>query len=265
MNLDELEPKYTTILCDVWGVIHDGGRLLPGARDRLERWRDEGRKVVLVTNAPRPASSIENDLFVLGLDRSAWHDVSSSGSAGIAALTDPVRPVGFIGTATHRAILGSEGVMVVEEGFDEVAVTALDDFPIAPAQFGDWLEEWRRRGIVFHCLNPDRVVIDRGQRVMCPGALADVYVAMGGDVRWYGKPHHAIYDHALMLAGHPHRDTVLAVGDGAATDLVGAARQGFDALFVTGGIHAGETLPDSFFAEHDLGDWRPIGSVETLA
>ena len=92
MNLDTLDAKYTTLLCDVWGVIHDGGRLLPGARDRLAQWKAEGRRVIFVTNAPRPASSIENDLFTLGLDRGDWTDVSSSGSAGIAALTDPPRP-----------------------------------------------------------------------------------------------------------------------------------------------------------------------------
>lgn len=265
MDLDALDPKYTTILCDVWGVIHDGGHILPGAHARLARWRDEGRKVILVTNAPRPASSVENDLFMLGLERSFWHAVSSSGSAGIAALTDPPRPVGFIGTAGHRAILEAEGVLIIDEGFEEVAVTALDNFDQAPGDFERWLGDWRARGILFHCLNPDRVVVDRGTRVLCPGALADVYEAMGGQVCWYGKPHHAIYAHALALAGSPDRRNVLAIGDGAATDLVGAAREGFDALFVTGGIHAGENLPDSFFAEHGLGDWRPIGSVETLA
>lgn len=263
--LDTLDARYTTILCDVWGVIHDGGRVLPGARERLDRWRQEGRKVVLLTNAPRPAHSIEEDLFALGLDRDAWHAVSSSGEAGIAALTTPPRPVGFVGTPRHRAILEAEGVMIADDGFTEVAVTALDAWPYRPVQFPEVLRDWLKRDLLLHCLNPDRVVIDRGVRAICPGALADVYEEMGGRVIWYGKPYPAVYDHALSLAGNPPREKVLAIGDGAATDLVGAARQGFDAVFVTGGIHAGEELPDSFFTDHGLGDWRPLGSVETLA
>ena len=263
--LDTLDPKYTTILCDVWGVIHDGGVLLPGAKERLIRWEGEGRKVILVTNAPRPASTIERELLAFGLPRSCWDAVTSSGAAGIAALLDPPRPVGFLGNDDDRADLVGEGVELVDDGFTEIAAAGLEDWYDTLEDYRDRLLEWRDRDVLFHCLNPDRIVVHRGERLVCPGALADEYEALGGRVAWYGKPHAAIYEHALKLAGNPPRDTVLAIGDGPATDLVGAARQGQDAIFVTGGIHAGEELPDSFFRQHGLGDWRPLGSVETLA
>ena len=98
----------------------------------------------------------------------------------------------------------------------------------------------------------------------CAGALADLYEALGGVVTWYGKPHPAIYAHALGLAGNPPGDTVLAIGDALQTDMLGAARHGFDAVFVQGGIHAGEPWPEGFAAANGLGDWHPVGIVGGL-
>ncbi len=99
----------------------------------------------------------------------------------------------------------------------------------------------------------------------CAGAIADEYEAIGGEVEWYGKPHPAIYEHALYLAGNPPREAVLAVGDALRTDILGAARFGIDCVYVAGGIHAGEPFPDDFAAQHGLGDWRPVAVVDGLA
>ena len=41
--LDALAAPYSTILCDIWGVVHDGGRLLPGAAERLLRVEARGQ------------------------------------------------------------------------------------------------------------------------------------------------------------------------------------------------------------------------------
>ena len=115
-----------------------------------------------------------------------------------------------------------------------------------------------------HCLNPDRMVIRGGVPEACAGALADIYEAIGGRVAWYGKPHKAIYDHALHLASDPSPSEVLAIGDGLHTDILGAARMGFDCVFVTGGIHAGEPFPPDFGRQNGLGDWQPVAVVDSL-
>jgi HAD superfamily hydrolase (TIGR01459 family) len=119
--------------------------------------------------------------------------------------------------------------------------------------------------VTLHCLNPDRIVIRGGVEEDCAGAIADLYEAMGGRVTWYGKPFAAIYEHALHRAGNPPRDEVLAVGDGLQTDVLGAARMGFDTVFVTGGIHGGEAFPEDFAARKGLGEWEPVAVVEGLA
>ena len=115
-----------------------------------------------------------------------------------------------------------------------------------------------------HCLNPDRVVIRGGVPEACAGALADLYEGMDGLVEWYGKPHGTIYRHALHLAGDPSPSAVLAIGDSLQTDVLGAARMGFDCVFVAGGIHAGEPFPPQFGPQNGLGEWQPVAIVDSL-
>ncbi len=262
---DGLAERYRVIFCDVWGCIHDGMRLYPGARERLRQWRAEGRCVVLVSNAPRPASTVEAHLLRLGLDRSDWANVATGGEAGIAALRGLAHPVGFIGTASDRADLEESGVKIADdEAFDQLACVGFDRYRDRLSEYRAELEALVGRGVVLHCLNPDRVVIHGGAEVPCAGALADLYEALGGNVEWYGKPYPAIYRHALGLAGDPPLDAVLAIGDSLATDVLGAARMGFDCVFVTGGIHRGEPFPKAFAADHALGDWRPIAVEDSL-
>ncbi len=263
--IDQLEPRYRAIICDVWGVVHDGARILPGAAERLQRWRAEGRKVILVTNAPRPAETVRRHLDRLGLPQTAYDAITSSGEAGIAALTDPPRPVGFIGTEEDRADLIARGTIIADHDFDEMACTGLDEWHDDPADYRNLLAELAGARVLMHCLNPDRVVIHCGRREACAGALADIYEELGGRVAWYGKPHRPIYDHARGLAGDPPLEAMLAVGDGLPTDMLGAARYGIDAVYVSHGIHAGEPIPDDFAARHGLGGWHPILTVEGIA
>lgn len=264
-QLDGLDPRYRAILCDIWGVVHDGGKLLPGVVERLLRWKTEGRHVILLTNAPRSADIVQLQLDRMGLPRSAYDTVASSGEAGITALTQPARPVGFLGTAADRADLARRGVVLIDSNFAELACTGLDEWRDDPEQYREQLEGLAQSGVVMHCINPDRVVLRSGVREACAGALADIYEALGGHVEWYGKPHGPIYDHARAMAGNPPLEVMLAVGDGLPTDILGAARYGIDAVYVSHGIHAGEPVPDDFASRHGLGDWRPIMTVEGLA
>jgi HAD superfamily hydrolase (TIGR01459 family) len=175
------------------------------------------------------------------------------------------RPVGFVGTAGDREILEGRGVRIAEdELFTDLACTGIMEDRPDPTDYRADLERWVDRDVEMHCLNPDRMVIRGGVPEACAGAIADLYQGLGGRVTWYGKPHEAIYRHALHRAGNPPQSEVLAVGDGLQTDILGAARMGFAALFVSGGIHAGEPFPENFAADYSLGDWEPIGVVEGL-
>jgi HAD superfamily hydrolase (TIGR01459 family) len=262
--LDSLGPRYSVILCDIWGVVHDGVQLYPNAAERLCQWRGEGRKIILITNAPRTEDAVAAQLARIGLPPQAWDGISTSGEAGIAAIRALGHPTGFLGTREDRAILEAHGLAFVEEGFTDIAVTGLDDERDRVEEFAGQLEALAQRDVLFHCFNPDRLVIRGGVPEPCAGALADIYEGMGGRVEWYGKPHHAIYDYALGLAGNPSKEAVLVIGDALMTDMLGAARQGFDAVFVSGGIHAGEPFPAGFAPQYGLGDWAPVAVVESL-
>ena len=262
---DELDLKYRLILCDIWGVIHDGVNLYPDAAERLRQWRDDGRCVVLITNAPRTAEAVEQQLMRLGLPRDCWDAIATSGEAGIAALNALGKPVGFVGTAADREILEGRGVEIVQGGFTDLACTGLEEARPRVADYRADLERWADTDVHMHCLNPDRLVIRGGVPEPCAGAIADVYEGLAGRVTWYGKPHDAIYRHALQRAGNPPPDDVLAVGDAVQTDALGAVRNGFDFVFVACGIHAGEPFPEDFAEQYGLGDWQPVAVVDGLA
>ena len=262
---DTLDPKYRLILCDVWGVVHDGVHLYPNAAQRLKKWRGEGRCVILLTNAPRTGEAVEQQLARIGLPRDCWDGISTSGEAGIEALNALAKPVGFVGTASDRAVLEGRGVRIAsDDDFIELACTGLQEGRPHVDDYRAELERWANRDVHMHCLNPDRLVIRGGIPEACAGAIADVYEGLGGRVTWYGKPHEAIYRHALHLASDPPTSEVLAIGDALLTDALGAANMDFDFVFVRGGIHAGEPFPEDFAAQYGLDDWHPVAVVEGL-
>jgi HAD superfamily hydrolase (TIGR01450 family) len=262
--LASLPVRYRLILCDIWGVVHDGVDLYPGSAERLQAWRNEGRTIILITNAPRTAEAVAAQLDRIGLPRDCWDGIETSGEAGIAALLGLGEPVGFLGTRSDRAILEGRGVSIAPSGFQHLACLGLEEARPAAADYIEELETSAARDVILHCLNPDRLVMRGGVAEPCAGALADIYIALGGEAVWYGKPHRTIYDHALKLGGNPPTHAVLAIGDSLQTDILGAARMGIDAIFVSGGIHAGEPFPHGFGPQNGLGDWHPIAVVDSL-
>lgn len=261
-SLDDLPARYRTVLCDVWGVIHDGASLYPGVIARFERWQREGRRLVILTNAPRPADRVARELEWFGIDPSLWHAVTSAGQAGIEALTHPPRHVGFCGTQADFDDMEAHGVVFAtgEEPHDEICLCGLDETRFDVSDYEAELHAWRQRDMLLHCLNPDRIVEHRGEMLVCAGALADAYEAIGGRVAWYGKPETPMFADALRLAGDPPLDEVVMVGDGPATDMVGAKRMGIDGVLVRAGVSGeGEVKWDA-----EIGDWRPILTVPGL-
>jgi HAD superfamily hydrolase (TIGR01459 family) len=265
MTLEDLPDHYRAILCDIWGCLHDGVSLYPGASNRLRKWKEQGRIIILITNAPRTAEAVAAQLDQLGLSRELWDGIATGGDAGIESLRGCAEPVGFIGTAVDRRILEGKGIRIAEgDEFTDLACAGLDERRRQVSDYAAELERLTVRDVLMHCLNPDRVVVRGGCMEACAGALADIYVELGGRVEWYGKPYRAIYEHALRLAGDPPVDEVLAIGDGLHTDLLGAARMGFAFIFVTGGIHAGEPYPKDFAVQNGLNGWRPVAIVDSL-
>lgn len=241
------------LILDMWGVLHDGQSAYPGAAEALACIRDAGLATVLLTNAPRLSGPIAETMAGMGLGPELYGSILSSGDAVHRELTtrqDPAfaglgRRCWHLGPARDRSLFDGlddrmDRVETPEEA-DFVLNTGPWSFDETVADYQERLERCRARDLPMVCANPDHEVIREGRRVICAGALAARYAAMGGPVIDRGKPDPAIYDIALERLGVSDRRRVLAVGDGLHTDIRGAAAAGIDAVFITGGLHA-ETL-----------------------
>jgi HAD superfamily hydrolase (TIGR01459 family) len=242
--------NFDVVLCDVWGILHNGLTAWPAASDALMRWRGLGATVVLVSNAPRPGEVVARQLDRMGVPRRAYDTIVTSGDVtraemqergGICYHLGPPRDDAlFDGVAARRGPLEDASYIVCTGLVHENRETAEDYRPL--------LEVALARGLDFVCANPDLVVEVGDRLVPCAGAIADLYVRMGGPTLYAGKPHPPIYERALAAAarirgGATAHERVIGIGDSLRTDVAGARAMGVTALFVASGIH-GEAVLD---------------------
>jgi HAD superfamily hydrolase (TIGR01459 family) len=275
----DLAGRYDVILCDVWGVLHDGIVGFPAAADALRRFRGQGGAVVLVSNAPRPGASVARQLDGFKVDREAYDAIVTSGDLTRAAVADRLdQVVHHLGPERDLPIF--EGLPCRFGGIEEadyvVCSGLLDDDADTPEDYRERLARMRARNLWMICANPD-LVVERGEHlVYCAGALAALYEELGGTVTYAGKPHAPVYEAALATAARYARGAavssgrVLAVGDAIRTDVAGAAGQGYDALLIARGIHAADLLTGGRLDPERARVWlqaqeaRPTAVMETL-
>lgn len=249
-ELSALSPVW---LCDVWGVVHDGRRAHDAACKALTSHREAGGCVVLITNAPRPASVVVPQMRAFGVPDEAYDATVTSGDVTRELLMRWQRGnVFWIGPGEDHALI--DGLDVNFTGLDDanaVLVTGLrhdgrdGGKAEQPEDYRAELRDIARRGLPLVCANPDRIVGVGGKLFPCAGSLADIYEDEGGQVHMAGKPYPPIYDVALNQAARAlgrdiQRHEVLAIGDGLPTDVEGARANGFPVHFITGGIHAAD-------------------------
>ncbi|MEM6381227.1 MAG: TIGR01459 family HAD-type hydrolase [Pseudomonadota bacterium] len=246
-GLGEVMDRYTVILSDIWGVLHNGLQAWQEAVDALQQARADGKTVILISNAPRPSDPVIAQLQGLGVPRSAFDAIITSGDVTRSLLEGRFKgaSVSHIGPDKDKPLVDGLPVTFTADQRAEVCLCSglNDDQTETPEDYRPRLQALVDRGVPMICANPDKVV-ELGNRLMyCAGALADLYEEMGGETIVLGKPHAPIYEAALSLAGGPPVAECLALGDSVRTDLRGAADQGIDCVFVTGGIHASEFGP----------------------
>jgi HAD superfamily hydrolase (TIGR01459 family) len=249
-GLSQLSPRYDVLLCDVWGVIHNGREIFPAACAALARFRAERGPVVLISNAARPNAPVVEQLDAMGVPREAWSHIVTSGDATRVLLAarapGPAWLIGVDRDAPLYEGLGLETSNLAHARF--ISVTGpYDDENDEPADYRDRFLEAVGRDLELVCANPDLVVQRGAKLIYCGGALAQLYESLGGRVAMAGKPYAAIYELALAKAaetlGRPVDPArVLCIGDGLPTDIRGANARGLDVLFVASGIHGAETI-----------------------
>ena len=242
-------PRYDVVLCDIWGVVHNGVTAFGEACDALARFRRDGGTVILVTNAPRPSEWVARQLDRLHVPADAYDGVASSGDVTRSEVAARGGAVFHIGPERDISIFhGLDLRFVAVEMADYVVCSGLfDDTTETPDDYRAVIETMRRRELFMLCANPDLVVRRGDTLIYCAGSIADLYRSAGGDVLYAGKPHRPIYHAALAAAaaarGVPALPSrTLAIGDSLRTDIAGAAAMGIDGMFVIGGIHSEELV-----------------------
>jgi HAD superfamily hydrolase (TIGR01450 family) len=274
-GLSELAANYRLIVCDLWGVVHNGRRAFPEALAALDGFRASGTIVHLVSNAPRPSATIATQLRKLGVEDRFYDDLVTSGDITIASLTGQ-GPFGAGGQAGPGLpeLAGAAFVHIGPErdlpllrelrcrhldGFDATQIAAadfilcsglFDDEADTPDNYRELLAMAVERDLLMICANPDLVVMRGDDSIPCAGAVAASYEAMGGRVQYFGKPHREVYQSCLDLwreksllrgqNGMIDPGQVLAIGDSLHTDIPGADLMGFHSILIAGGIHGEE-------------------------
>jgi len=246
-GIGPLAADYDLMLCDVWGVLHNGRDVFAPAVGAARAFRETGGTVVLISNSPRPRPRLIEQLDGLGVARDAYDAVVTSGDVTRAELTaSPGVEVFHLGPERDKGIFENLDLAFAPADEADVVVCSglFDDTSETPEDYRDCLARLKELSLPMICANPD-IQVERGDAlVYCAGALAEAYERLGGEVVYTGKPHRPIYDLALAEAGalrgaEVAGERVFAVGDGLDTDMAGAAAIGVDALYVASGLHGG--------------------------
>ena len=256
-RFEEIAGQYDAVFCDVWGCVHNGIEPIASAGDALTRYALSGGKIVLITNSPRAREAVERQIDRIGVPRTAWHTIATSGDAARYAMFrgDVGRTVYHIGPESGLEFFKPlrprpESADLIElvslnEAEGIVCTGLADDENESPQDYADQLQVGVERGLTLLCANPD-IIVDRGnKRVFCAGALSQLYAELGGATLLFGKPRRTIYDLAREQLSEilPGIDDsrLICIGDGITTDIKGAAARGLDSLFVSGGLARHET------------------------
>lgn len=243
-GLGAIAADYDALICDVWGVLHDGAKAHPKAVAALQRFRQERGRVVLLTNAPRPPEGIQATLRGFSVPDDAYDVIVSSGGLAREELIAKAHGANLkmlhIGPERDNPVYEGLAVTLVGAEAAEIALcTGLyDDDVETPEDYLPMLETLKARSVPLICANPDLYAPRGGKLIPCAGGIAKLYDQMGGPVLYYGKPKPPIYATALKEVGEGAR--ILVIGDALETDIAGANTMGLDALFVAHGLHQEE-------------------------
>ncbi|HWB49891.1 MAG TPA: TIGR01459 family HAD-type hydrolase [Stellaceae bacterium] len=251
----DIAADYDGFVLDLWGVVHDGVKPYPGVLECLAALLAAGKRIVLLSNAPRRAHDVVRRITAIGVPAGLYHAVMSSGEEAWQYLRR--RDDAFYADLGRRCLhICSDRDLEIRIGLDLDYVERAEDAEFilntGPAGWDDTIEDYapilaaaRQRGLKMVCANPDLMVNHGAKLALCAGALAVHYETIGGAVRWHGKPYPSVYESCFGLLGIADRRRILAVGDSLRTDIAGANGAGLDSLLIAGqGIHLAEFAPD---------------------
>ncbi len=252
-NFSEVFEKYDSIICDIWGVIHNGHKLFSSSVDCLNELKNQGYPIILVSNAPRPGEEIKLILEKMGLNKNCYDKIITSGDLTQKILNDGSLGQNCYHIGPDRDLKIFEGIRVNRVNFDK------SDFIFITGLFNDeeedentylpLLEESKKRNLKLLCANPDIWVQRGNQLIPCAGAISKKYESIGGKVINIGKPFQPIFDEAIKnidSLGKGNFSSTIVIGDGIDTDIKGANDYKLDSLLTLGGLFSGQKIDEVY-------------------
>lgn len=260
-SLADIADRYDAFLIDQFGVLRDGRGRYPGAAEALVRLKDEGKRIIILSNSGKRSAENDRRLVDLGFVAGSWDWFLTSGEVAWQILKKEGAQASE--RLSKCLLISRDGDLSPLNGLDlERTDDGADaDFVLLAASEGDvlplshyeaLLAPAARRGVPCLCTNPDKVMLTKTGTAFGAGRIAELYEELGGTVRWIGKPFADIYDFALDFLGRPDPSRVCAIGDSIEHDIAGAATAGLGSALVTTGIleHASDEERRKLFAEH---------------
>ena len=238
-GLSSIADNYQLFYIDLWGVIHNGINLHDEAVNVLKQITKMNKNYVLLTNAPRPNSSVKNFLENMGLEREIREHVFTSGEAALNYLKKNFFGKNFFHVGPPRDF----------DLFKDFEKNKSNDINKSDYILCTGLFDENNKDLIFYknlfdkhlkkkmiCTNPD-LIVDRGnKRELCAGSVAMVFEKMGGEVIYFGKPYPEVYNQSI----NNKNKKILSIGDNLNTDIKGANLLNFDSMIISNGIHKNE-------------------------
>ena len=236
-HLSEISNNYDTFIIDLWGVMHNGIKLNSNAIEAIENLTTISKKIVFLSNAPRPSLKVINFLLKMGMDKKYLSSVITSGEAAMYAINQNKFGKTFFHLGPPRDTSVFDKVKENKTNIDQC------DFILCTGLFDDhdndlnFYREFLKKHISkqFICTNPDLTVHRGNIEELCAGSIAKVFEELGGKVSYFGKPHPEVYNLCFNK-----KEKVLAIGDNLRTDIKGANNLNLDCIFITDGVHRDE-------------------------
>ena len=242
-GLRSIADKYDIFYIDLWGVVHNGVTLHKTAIEVLDKITKAKKQYVLLTNAPRPNSSVNLFLEKMGMKEEMREKVYSSGEASLSYLKKNFLNKKFFHLGPPR-----DFDLFLDFQKDKTEDIKESSYLLCTGLFEDQGEDLNYYKELFKkhinkkmiCTNPD-LIVDKGKkRELCAGSVALVFEKMGGEVIYFGKPFPSVYNQAI----DNKNKKILSIGDNLNTDIKGANFLNYDSLLISNGIHKDEIKKD---------------------
>ena len=235
-GLSSIVDKYQLFYIDLWGVVHNGIKLHNEAIKTLKQISKKNKEYVLLTNAPRPNSTVKSFLEKMGMEKEIREHVFTSGEAALNYLKKNLIDKTFFHVGPPRDFdlfkdFEKNKSAYIDKSEYILCTGLFDKYDKDLTYYKNLFESHLKKKMI--CTNPD-LIVDRGSsRELCAGSVAMVFEKMGGDVIYFGKPYPEVYNQSIN-----NKDKkILSIGDNLNTDIKGANLLNYDSLIISNGIH----------------------------